>query len=123
LFREWNAFWEIYRMCKSERPDELHLNSSKARLLGALARRASRVPSIIFTVHCWPFHEKRNILWRVLIWLFSYLTTLLSNTVICISAFDRTHAYMPFVKKKIILIPNGIASATHKDRQQARSEL
>src|SRR3989344_3025635 len=39
LEREWRAFWLLRSMLRSERPDVVHLNSSKAAGLGAFAAR------------------------------------------------------------------------------------
>src|SRR3989344_4619085 len=53
------SFFGILRCIRATRPDVIHLNSSKAAALGALAARIAGVPKIIFTVHGWPFGEKR----------------------------------------------------------------
>ena len=103
------SFFELYRLFKKEKPDVVHLNSSKAAGLGALAARAANVPHIIFTAHGWPFWEQRNTVARALIWFFSWLTALLSHTVIVISDYDlRVARRMPFVSRKTTRIYNGI---------------
>src|ERR1700734_3367295 len=53
------SFFEILKLLRKERPDVLHLNSSKAAALGAPAARIAGVKKIIFTVHGWPFRENR----------------------------------------------------------------
>ncbi len=104
------SFFELYRLFRRERPQVVHLNSSKAGGVGALAARLARVPRIIFTAHGWPFWEPRNPLSRGLIWLASWLTALLSHAVICISDYDLAVArQMPFVGRKAVRIYNGIA--------------
>ena len=103
------SFFEIWRMLRVERPGVLHLNSSKAAAFGALAGRLAGVKKIIFTVHGWPFGEKRNALSRALIWLISWFTALLSTNVICISNVDlETAKKMPRIGKKSVRIYNGI---------------
>jgi glycosyltransferase involved in cell wall biosynthesis len=94
LRREFSAYAELKRIFKAEKPDVVHLNSSKAGGLGALAARASGVKKIIFTAHGWPFREARNPLVKVIIWLISWTTGLLSTVVICVSEFDLKQAKM-----------------------------
>lgn len=103
------SFFELYRLFKKERPDVVHLNSSKAGAVGALAARFAGVSQIIFTAHGWPFREKRNFLMQGALWLASWLTALLSTKVICVSDFDLRQArVMPFVGGKALRIYNGI---------------
>ena len=103
------SFFEIYRLLRTIRPDVIHLNSSKAAALGALAARLTGIPKIIFTAHGWPFGEKRNILAKLVLWKISWLTALLSHRVICVSNYDLISArHMPFISGKATLIYNGI---------------
>lgn len=108
------SFFELYRLCQKEKPDIVHLNSSKAGGVGALAARSASWRSghpikVIFTAHGWPFGEQRNFLTRVLIWFFSWLTALLSHTVIVVSDYDlRAARRMPFCTRKTVRIYNGI---------------
>lgn len=103
------SFLELYQLFKKVRPDVVHLNSSKAGGVGALAARMAGVQKIIFTAHGWPFLEKRNLLARASVWLFSWLTALLSHTIIVVSDYDlRVAKRMPFVGGKVVRIYNGI---------------
>lgn len=103
------SFFELVRLFKKEKPDIVHLNSSKAGGIGAFAARLASVHKIIFTAHGWPFWEPRNPVSRALIYFFSWLTAILSHKVIVISKYDLEIVQkMPFVKNKAILIHNGI---------------
>lgn len=103
------TFFELMRLFKKERPDIVHLNSSKAGAVGALAARFAHVPHIVFTAHGWPFMERRNIAWRFFAYVASWITALLSHTVIVVSKNDLTYgSRMLFCKKKMHLIYNGI---------------
>lgn len=103
------SFFELLRLFRREKPDVVHLNSSKAAGVGALAARLAGVPKIIFTVHGWPFWEQRNSISRGLIYFFSWMTAILSHKIIVISKYDLEIAQkMPFVINKAILIHNGI---------------
>lgn len=109
LHREFAALFELIRIFRYEAPDVVHLNSSKAGALGALAARLAGVRRIVFTAHGWPFAEKRNIFWKTLAWSASYTTAILSHRIICVSKRDLALARaMPFVARKAVLIHNGI---------------
>lgn len=104
------SFFELLRLFRAKKFDVVHLNSSKAAGVGALAARLAGVRRIIFTAHGWPFEEKRNIAWRVFVYLGSWATGLLSHAVIVVSEHDLQVARsMPFVAYKTRLVYNGIA--------------
>lgn len=107
---EFRSFFALRTLFIKERPDVVHLNSSKAGGLGAFAARLAGVKKIVFTAHGWPFLEKRSLPARVIIWLASYATALLSHAVIVVSDYDLRQAKrMPLVGHKTVRIYNGIA--------------
>jgi len=109
IIADLKSFFELLRLYKKERFDIVHLNSSKAAGIGALAARIAGVPRIIYTAHGWPFWEQRNPISRALIYFFSWLTALLSHKVIVVSDYDLSVTKnMPFVGHKSIRIYNGI---------------
>jgi glycosyltransferase involved in cell wall biosynthesis len=113
-------FWQLLRR---EQPDLVHLNSPKISGLGALACRLSGRKSII-TIHGWAFNEKRPRWQKILIWLFSYLTSLLAHRVITITASELAQGQaMPGLKNKLRLIPNGAAEPSFLPRDEARLKL
>lgn len=122
-FREAKAFVSLFKLFREERPDVVHLNSSKAGVLGSLAARLNRISCITFTAHGWPFHEQRSWWWRKIAWSGSWLTALLSHQVICVSQYDADHTHMPFVQSKLRVIPIGVGSFTCIDKQKARAAL
>ncbi|OGC88958.1 hypothetical protein A2419_01195 [Candidatus Adlerbacteria bacterium RIFOXYC1_FULL_48_26] len=106
---DWGAYQALKKTIREEKPDVLHLNSSKAGAMGALAGRIVGVQKIIYTSHGWAFREKRSLPARVVIWLISWLTALLSHTVIAVSDSELALAkQMPFCSKKAVRIYNGI---------------
>lgn len=107
------AFWSLMRTLHTERPDVLHLNSSKAGALGALAGRLSGTRAIIYTDHGWAFREARPLYQRALIWLISWVTGLLVHRIIAVSDFEleATRA-LPFCGRKAVRIYNGIDFST-----------
>ncbi|HEY4519877.1 hypothetical protein A2673_01440 [Candidatus Kaiserbacteria bacterium RIFCSPHIGHO2_01_FULL_50_13] len=92
FFKEFLVFAAVLKILRKERPDVVHLNSSKAGGVGVLAARIVGIPKIIFTVHGWPFEERRSALVRKALWIASYLTALLSHTVVCVSDYDLRKA-------------------------------
>ena len=103
------SFLELLRLFRTEKPDSVHLNSSKAAGVGALAARLAGVPRIIFTAHGWPFWERRNPVSRGLIYFISWLTALLSHKIIVVSDYDLKVAQkMPGIAHKTVRIYNGI---------------
>jgi glycosyltransferase involved in cell wall biosynthesis len=126
ILKEFSAFKELWDIFKNEktRPDIVHLNSSKAGGIGALAARLAGIKKIIFTSHGLSWEEDRNILSRALIFFASYLTFLLCHKVIVISKsnFERVK-HLWFCENKIVLIQNGIAPIDFKDGKEARREI
>lgn len=96
------SFFELYRLFKKEKPDVVHLNSSKAGGIGTLAARMTGVPKIIFTVHGLPEDEARGTVSRFLITLATRLTFALCHTVITISKNNQERV------RGSVLIYNGI---------------
>jgi glycosyltransferase involved in cell wall biosynthesis len=123
IFKECISLFELYRLIRKIKPDIVHLNSSKAGGTGALAARLLGVPHIIFTAHGWAFLEKRNFVWKSLVWFLSWITALLVHTVIVVSHYDYVHTRMPFIKKKVTLVHTAVPSISFKSREEARAIL
>ena len=123
IIKELQSLQELWRIFQTEKPDIVHLNSSKAGGSGALIARLCGVPRIIFTAHGWPFFEKRSSLARAVIWLISYLTVILAHHTIVVSNHDKKRARMPFVAHKITCIHTAVPDITFLDRFTAREEL
>ncbi len=104
-----SGFLSLYKAIRFYAPDVVHLNSSKAGGLGAVAARLLGVPRVIFTAHGWPFAEKKSTVWRLFALLGSWATALLSHAVIVVSKKELLLGKrMPFCGAKMHLIHNGI---------------
>lgn len=124
LRREWRVLRDLWDLFAREQPDVVHLNSSKAGGLGALAARLAGVPHIVYTVHGLPWHEDRNPVAKFLIRLASWCTFLLCHTVIVISQDAYREARpLPFCKNKVRLVHNGLGALTFTSREEARAKL
>ena len=124
LVSDVSSFFEIITCVRRVRPDVLHLNSSKAAALGALAGRIVGVKRIVFTVHGWPFNEKRNEFARVMLYLISWLTAFLSHEVIVVSKSDGVQGgKMRWISKKIHYVSTGIEIPFFLSREEASASL
>jgi len=111
-----STFIKLIIIFRKERPDIIHLNSSKIGGIGAIAAHIAKLttskytPKLVFTVHGWAFNEDRILAAKWLIYLIQWLTALFCHQVIIISNHDYEQALlMPFFKKdKFVLIPLGI---------------
>ena len=122
--KDTSSFRELWNLIRKERPDVLHLNSSKVGGIGALVGRILRVRRIIFTAHGWAFNEDRSFLQKITAKFFHWLTIILCHQVVAVSnntasAFKK----WPFVSKKFTVIHNGITANTGYGKKGARLAL
>lgn len=87
-WRDLAGFLELTRLLRRERPDILHVSSSKAGVLGRLAAAATGVPIRIFTVHGWAFAARAGLASRLYRWA-DRLVRPLTTMTICVSENDR----------------------------------
>lgn len=124
IVRDVASFFALWKLFRHEKPEIVHLNSSKVGGIGALAGRFACVPKIIFTAHAWAFNEDRSRLSRFAIKILSWVTVLLSHDTIAVSnAIMRSVEPWPFIKNKIFVIKNGVSEPTFFDREMARRAL
>ena len=121
LLRLAKIFWK-------EKPQIVHLNSSKIAGLGAVAAwfvktlRAQRM-DIVMTVHGWPFLEDRPRWEQLIIKFLSKLTARFQNKIILINTLDLNIAESFLPQKKLNLIFNGNAPIDFLTRPAARAFL
>lgn len=101
--KEIKSFFFLYKIFRATRPAVVHLNSSKAGGIGALAAHLAGVKKILFTVHGLPEDEPRGALARLLIKAATRLTFALCDTVITVSKENQRRV------RGSALIYNGIA--------------
>lgn len=114
---------ELKRVIKSENPDIFHLNSSVAGLVGAIAGRLARIPTLIFTAHGWAFNEDRPYKQRLIIKFFHWLTVLLCNRTIAVSNALVTQMNWPFAHSKMKVINPGRTIGVMYDKREAREKI
>lgn len=123
LIKEASAFVEIADIIRRERPDILHLNSSKAGILGAFLGRLLLVPKIIFTAHGWAFNEDRPDWQKLILKMIHWFTVLFSHQTIAVSEELRRQMDWPLTQNKIRVIYNGRDIPEIQSREEARTHL
>lgn len=116
ILDEFKVCKELINLIRFEKPDIIHLNSSKIGGVGAVAGQIARIleknykPTIIFTSHGWGFYEKyRPFLIRLFYYLSHWLTIMLCDQTIAVSEKTKQDiVFLPFIENKIKVIHNGI---------------
>ena len=125
--RELQAFFHLIRIFIQEKPDIIHLNSSKMGAMGAVAAYVSKIltlnfkPSVIFTVHGWGFREDRSTWQQMAIFGVSWIASLFHNHTIVINSADHRDALAFIPHKCISLVPLGIEMPDALSREQSRA--
>ncbi|MDP2629611.1 MAG: glycosyltransferase [Candidatus Harrisonbacteria bacterium] len=131
LFKELKAIKEIYELLLESQPDIVHLNSSKAGVLGALAakkyRKTTKRPlKVVFTAHGWAFTEAdRSKLFLFLSRLGHKKTVQLCDKTIAVS--KKTKEEFAQISEKLMdkieVIYNGIRPLRLLSKEVARQRL
>jgi len=120
IFKEFLALFELMSLFRKEKPDIIHLNSSKAGGLGALAGRLTLIPNIVYTSHGWAYNEPVSGVTKLFRWTAALATVFLCHKIISVSHFDMTHAPLGI---KATAIHNGVAEFNFLPQGEARKEL
>jgi glycosyltransferase involved in cell wall biosynthesis len=124
ILAEFQAFWEIWLLLLKERPEVIHLNSSKIGGLGALAGRLAHVPKIIFTVHGLATNEDRPAWQKVLIKISHWLSMIMCHEIITVSDSLKKEIINWYgLKGKVTPIHNGLTPTKLFERSIARREI
>jgi glycosyltransferase involved in cell wall biosynthesis len=103
------AMWEIDRYLRCEKPDIIHISSSKAGILGRLVGWMAGIDQIFYTAHGWVFNEKISG-WKK--WFYLWLEkimALFTEKIFCVSKYDMDVALKyGFDGSKLKLIYNGV---------------
>lgn len=123
------SFFALLRIIQKEKPRVVHLNSSKVGLIGSIVIRVlnltkSKKIKIIFTAHGWAFNEERGIISKFILKTLHWFTILLSHKTIAVSKRTADQiSHLPWMKRKIGVIYNGIDAFNLLPRTEARSIL
>lgn len=118
---EIRAFGEVLELLRRERPELVHVNSSKGSLV-LLAARLAGIKRIIFTAHGWAFNEKRPWWQKAVLKILYAVSMFLAHRTICVSeAIRRDMGFMPAMLMTVIR--NGIDAPAFRSREDARASL
>lgn len=103
------AVLELWRLCRRVRPRLVHLNSSKAVVIGTVAAWLARVPVRLVTVHGWPFKTETGIRKAIYAGASRAVRPLVTRAI-CVAENERTvgiaaHAIRP---SQAVVIHNGV---------------
>ena len=138
FLNDWLAIFELFRTYRREAPAIIHLNSSKASVIGSFAAgiynlslvisRKSLV-KVIFTAHGWVFNplNKLSSSTRFFYTLLHRIAALFQDAIICVSAYDRALALTRHIApaRKLYAVLNGIDYENLKflDKVSARKKI
>jgi glycosyltransferase involved in cell wall biosynthesis len=127
-FRDIIAIFQLRRLIKKEKPNIIHLNSSKAGALGSLAAKFAIYgpKKVVYTAHGWAFNEPAGWLRKSVYFLAEKLTEKFKDRIICVSDYDRRIAIKSgFPKRKLLTIHNGLDFDNLKflSKERAREKL
>ncbi|MDD5430707.1 MAG: glycosyltransferase family 4 protein [Candidatus Pacebacteria bacterium] len=128
FFNDWMAIFEMVKLFKKENPDIIHLNSSKAGVLGTISAKIYGKGKIIFTAHGWVFNPDNAIAApvRQFYILLHKIAALFQDEIICVSEYDRQLAirYKIAPQEKIVTIYNGVnPDINFLDKNEARNKI
>ncbi len=138
FFNDILALGELYRFFRREKPDIVHLNSSKAGVVGALAASIynftnklfnSSTPQLktVFTAHGWVFNPNNNLsyLRRKFYILLHKIAASFQDKIINVSEYDRRLAFDKKIApaEKLVTIYNGIGHIAFLSKKEARRNL
>jgi glycosyltransferase involved in cell wall biosynthesis len=108
---------ELTRLFRRLRPDIVHLNSSKAGVLGRIAALPARVPARVFTAHGWAFKATGGVGSRLYL-LADRAVEPLTSMVICVSENERRAGLAAGVctAKRSVVIRNAVDVGTAPSR-------
>jgi len=122
--KDWKAFTTLLNILRSEKPDIIHLNSSKIGLLGAVAGRLAGVKKIFFTGHGWAFNENRPAWQKKIFSCLHWLTIILCHkTILVAESLKKQISGWPGVSNKIAVVHNGIQPTKLYEKESSRRIL
>jgi len=117
--KDFSLLLELIDLFKKEKPDIIHLNSSKMGFAGALAGRIAGIKKIIFTAHGWAFNEDRGFISKIFFRILHISTVLLSHKTIAVSEITKNQLGKIF-DKKFVVIRNGVKDIKLIDKESSR---
>ncbi len=115
---------ELIQLIRKEQPDIVHLNSTKAGVLGSLIKPWVKT-KIMFTAHGFIFNEPLPFPFKLIAALIEKFASLFRDHIIAVSNADRRSALRFHIcsPEKISTVYNGLPPLTFLAKDEARSQL
>lgn len=124
--RDMLALRALRNLYKQLQPTQVHLHSSKAGILGSLARGQMKISEVVYTVHGWVFREPLPYWKRHMFRLLERWTAQCKDLFLVLNNEDEMAAHeLGIPKKKIIRVEQKrtLAEDHFYDRNEARAKL
>jgi len=123
LLKDIYFLMDLVKLLKKEKPDILHLNSSKMGFVGSIAGRLAGIKRIIFTAHGWAFNEDRPKWQKFIFWAIQAKTVFLCHQTIAVSEMTKKQLKPKWLQKKIMVIHNGVRPVYILEKNEARKKI
>jgi glycosyltransferase involved in cell wall biosynthesis len=123
IFKDINFLIDFIKLLKKEKPDVIHLNSSKMGFVGSIAGRLAGIKKIIFTAHGWAFNEDKPKWQKFIFWAIQAKTVLFCHQTIAVSEITKKQLKPKWLQNKIKVIHNGIRQETLFDKEEAKEKI
>lgn len=122
LWHDYRAVSELHRVLNSEAPDVVHLNSSKASIIGTLA--AGNSYNTVYTVHGWVFLELLGALKKKMYTGLEKYASNFHDAIIVLSDNDyEAGRRAGFDTGKFVKIQSGVAAGSFLNKDEARAKV
>ena len=113
FYSDISVFFDLIKLINKIKPDIVHLNSSKAGSIGALAAKFCGVRKIIYTIHGLVLNEPLPFFHKIFYWFAEWFSAKLKNKLISVSEFDKQSLLKNKITTtdKIAVIHNGLDPA------------
>lgn len=118
------SLYRILKVLKKNKFDIIHCHSSKAGVLGRVAAWLCGCSNIIYTPHCFSFHDGNSYYKNILYASIEKATSKITTKIICVSNGERDEALKWKVasNEKVIVIPNGIEMKNEKTSKAEKKQ-
>lgn len=99
-------FKEIYHLCRAEKFDIVHTNSTKPGIVGRIAAYMAKTPFVIHTVHGLAFHKFVKFPKWQFYWLCEMIASCFCHHIVVVNKYYTK--YFRWCKDKVSTIYNGI---------------
>lgn len=104
--RDFPALIELYKLCKREKFDIVHTNSTKPGIIGRIAAFVAGVPLVVHTVHGLSFHKFVKFpIWQFY-WACEMIASCFCHKIIIVNKYYLK--YFKWFKNKTCTIYNGV---------------